>query len=201
MKLVFVDVETGGLDPKVHGITEIAAVAFDFDPQNPFLEKLHAAFQVLVRPNTKLAYTPHALNLQDRTLQYLDEYGVSESEAWVAFETFLRMQLNRWQGHIVAHYAQLDYGFLAALAERCGKAAALPAAKRCEWLCTKNLFRVLSGLEIVSPSSCGLEDIMRWYGIGFAGKEHHALIDAEAGVKVFRHMVSDLKQYYGGKKQ
>jgi len=200
-KFCFVDCETGGLDPKVHGITEIAAIAFELDPKNPFMGQMsQTEFRVLIEPNPNLAYTPAALGLQDRTLQYLKEYGVSEADAWTSFETFLRTHLNSWRGHIVAHFAQFDYGFLAALAERCGRALALPAGKRCEWLCTKNLFRVLSGLEIVAPSSCGLDDIMRWYGIGYEGKEHNAMTDARAGVKVFRHMMGSINKFYEGGK-
>lgn len=199
MRYVFCDVETGGLDPKVHGITEIGAIAFDMDPMNPFKGCIGDEVRLLVRPNPNLAYTPYALQLQDRTLQYLEEYGVTELEAWTALDVFLQQHLNRWQGHIVAHSAEFDRSFLSALAERCGKPEALPARARCSWICTKNLFRILSGLGIVSSSSCGLEDIMREYDIWYEGKQHEALTDARAGIQIFRHMVNDIKEYYGGK--
>ena len=32
MKGVFIDTETGGLDPRVHALTQIAAIAFNFEP-------------------------------------------------------------------------------------------------------------------------------------------------------------------------
>ena len=197
-RFCFVDVECGGLDPKVHGITEIAAIAFDFDTRNPFgHHECLNEFQVLIQPNRELAYAPAALAMQDRTLDYLEEYGVSEREAWVGFAAFLQKHIgDKWQGRIVAQYAEFDYGFLAALAGRCGDAELLPAGKRCEWLCTKNLFRLLSGLGIVTPSGCGFEDILRWYGFWYDGKAHTALVDARAGVQVFRHEISDLKYYY-----
>lgn len=205
MRYVFLDCETGSLDPKVHGITEIAAMAFDFDPRNPFDH--HAClneFNVLIRPNTNLAYTPYALELQDRTLEYLSEYGMAEDEAWTALTEFLHDHIN-WRrpnvtthGSIIAHYAQFDHGFLAALAARVGEAAWLPAGKRCEWLCTKNLFRILSGLGIVAPQGCGLNEIMQWYGIEFVGKQHDAMVDCRAGVQIFRHEIADLKHYYEG---
>ena len=200
---VFVDCETGGLDPKVHGITEIAAIAFDFDTRNPFgHHECLNEFQVLIQPNRELAYAPAALAMQDRTLDYLEEYGMSELHACNAFFAFLCDQIN-WhrphtmtQGSIIAHYAQFDYGFLAALAERCGQAEKLPTGNRCDWICTKNLFRVLSGLGIVAPRGCGLTEIMKWYGVDFEGKQHNALVDCKAGVQVFRHEISDLKHYY-----
>lgn len=204
-RFVFVDVEAGGLDPKVHGITEIAAIAFDFDTRNPFgHHQCLNEFQVLIQPNRELAYAPAALAMQDRTLDYLEEYGVPEGDAWRAFTAFLYDQINWWRpnvmthGSIIAHYAQFDYGFLAALAGRLGEGELLPAEKRCEWICTKNLFRVLSGLGIVSPRGCGLTEIMNWYGVQFEGKQHNALVDCKAGVQVFRHMVGDLKQHFGG---
>ena len=204
-RFCFVDVECGGLDPKVHGITEIAAIAFDFDTRNPFgHHECLNEFQVLIQPNRELAYAPAALAMQDRTLDYLEEYGMSELHACNAFFAFLYDQIN-WNrphtmthGSIVAHYAQFDYAFLAALAERCGDAGMLPAEKRCEWICTKNLFRILSGLCIVSPRGCGLTEIMNWYGVQFEGKQHNALVDCRAGIQMFRHMVSDLKQHYEG---
>jgi len=200
MKYVFVDTETGGLDPAVHGITEIAAVAFDFDPKQPFLERgmyRKDEFQMVIQPNPNMAYTPYALQLQDRTLQYLQEYGTDEARVWAMFRMFLDTHLGGdWQGHIIAQYAQFDYGFLSALANRAGDGKVLPAHKRCEWICTKNMFRVLSGLGIVSATGCGMNDIMRWYGLDFEGKEHMALVDAKAGEQVFRHMVSDFRKYY-----
>ena len=205
-RYIFLDTETAGLDPKVHGITEIAAIAFDFDTRNPFAHEClkQVEFNVLIQPNKNLAYAPVALELQDRTLDYLNEYGMPETDAWRAFTAFLYDQIN-WNrpnvmthGSIVAHYAQFDHGFLAALAERCGDAGMLPAGNRCEWICTKNLFRILSGLGIVSPRGCGLTEIMRWYGVDFEGKQHNALVDCKAGIKMFRHMVGDLKQHFGG---
>lgn len=205
MRYVFCDVETGGLDPKVHGITEIAAIAFDFDPRNPFdQDPKQVEFKALIRPNKNMAYAPVALELQDRTLDYLAEFGMAEDVAWIAFMDFLFDQIN-WNrahtlvhGSIIAHFAQFDYGFLAALAARQGDADRLPADKRCEWICTKNLFRVLSGLGIVAPTHCGLTEIMQWYGIEFEGKQHNALVDCRAGIQMFRHMVGDLKKYYEG---
>jgi DNA polymerase III epsilon subunit-like protein len=199
MRFISLDTETGGLDPKVHGITEIGAVAFDLDPKNPSASRNVEEFGVVIRPNMDLAYTPYALQLQDNTLEYLEEYGVSEREAWVGFAAFLQKHLgNKWQGHIVAQYSEFDHGFLAALAARCGDAELLPVGKRCEWLCTKNLFRLLSGLGIVTPSGCGFEDILRWYGFWYDGKAHTALVDARAGVQVFRREISDLKRHFGG---
>ena len=199
-RYIFCDVETGGLDPKVHGITEIGAVAFDFDPQHPNVVKNTGEFQALIAPNPDLAYTPYALQLQDRTLAYLTHDGVDELYAWAQFETFLRKHAADWRGlgdHIVAHQASFDYAFLSALASRCGNSAAFPVTDRCAWICTKNLFRTLSGLGIVAFRGCGLGDIMRWYGIEIKGKQHNALVDCRAGVEVFRHEVSDLKRYYG----
>jgi DNA polymerase III epsilon subunit-like protein len=201
MRYCFVDVEAGGLDSKVHGITEIAAVSFEFDPRDPFAgQGTEEEFQVLVRPNMKLAYTPYALTLQDRTLQYLDEYGTPEVGAWDVFEAFMHKELGRkgWQGRVVAQYAQFDYGFLSALATRCDRAIILPTEKRVEWICTKNLFRIMSGLGIVTTTKCGMRDIMRWYNIEFEGEEHHALADAKAGVQVFRHMMNSMKRFYEG---
>ena len=197
-RFCFVDTETGGLDPKVHGITEIGAVAFEFDSKNPNAGQNVEEFRVLIAPNVDLAYTPYALKLQDNTLEHLEYYGVSEREAWVGFATFIQKHLgNKWQGRIVAHQESFDYGFLAALANRCGDADLLPPNKRGSWICTKNLFRLLSGLGIVlTAAECGLNDVMRWYGLAFDGREHNALVDAKAGVRVFRHEVADLMRYY-----
>lgn len=199
MTYVFIDTETGGLDPKVHGITEIGAVAFELDPQNPLRDGIRDELRVLVQPNKHLAYTPYALELQDRTLEYLGQYGDSECIAWMKLRMFLdKHVLDQWSGHIVAQYAQFDYGFLAELAERVGDTTSLLSKKRCEWICTKHLFRTLSGLGVVKAKGCGMHDIMSWYGLEFEGKAHTALTDAHAGVKVFRKMLADLKKYYGG---
>ena len=201
-RFCYVDIESGGLDPKVHGITEIAAIAFDFDSKHPLSPKTgEEEFNVIIRPNPNLAYTPYALELQDRTLQYLEEYGTSEENAFYGFENFLQKHLGKshnWSGRIIAQYSEFDHGFLVALAQRCGRGSVLPVNRRCEWLCTKSLYRILSSLGILRLDNSGLNDLMHWYHISFEGKEHNALTCVKAGIGVFRSMVNDLKKYYGG---
>lgn len=207
-RYVYVDTETGGLDPKHNGITEIAAIGFDFDPETCRVDNL-VEWNRLIRPEPTLSYTPYALEIQDRTLQYLNRVGEDERIALVEFEGFVLSQLtlghpNDYQNTLMAHYAQFDYDFIAEVNRRFDNRrfedTIFRPGKRCEWLCTKNMFRMLYGLGIVAIGSSGLDDIVRYYGITVSGKVHNALTDARLGIEVFRHMVRDLKQYYGGKK-
>lgn len=207
-RYIYVDTETGGLDPKRNGLTEIAAIGFDFDLETCRVDNL-VEWNRLIRPEPTLSYTPYALGIQDRTLQYLNLVGVDERIALVEFEEFVLSQLTHshtddYQNTLMAHYAQFDYDFIAEVSRRFDNrrdsAAIFKPGKRCEWVCTKSMFRMLYGLGIVTTSSSGLDDLVRYYGINLPGKEHQALTDAKRGIEIFRHMVRDIKQHYGGTK-
>lgn len=207
-RYVFVDTETGGLDPKRNGLTEIGAIGFDFDPETCRVDNL-VEWNRLVKPEQCLSYTPYALRLQDRTIHYLDQVGEDERAVLVEFEEFVLSQLtynhhNDYQNTLMAHWAQFDYDFISEVNRRFDNRrfedTIFRPGKRCEWICTKNMFRMLYGLGIVAANGSGLDDIVRYYGINLPGKEHQALTDARLGIEIFRHMVRDIKQHYGGSK-
>lgn len=131
IKGVFIDTETGGLDPKVHGITEIAAAQFTITLQDEVpLVKIGRSIQTWVKPSPWLAYCPGALAMQSRpgvemTLDYLHAHGRPEIQVVGMLQSFLHNEIypnvRYWNHSIWAQNADFDHGFLLALQKRVGK--------------------------------------------------------------------------------
>ena len=66
MDVVVIDLETGGLDATVHGVTEIAAVSCTINADYTVTE--NATFQRLIKPVPGMRYDPEALRIQGRLL-------------------------------------------------------------------------------------------------------------------------------------
>jgi DNA polymerase III epsilon subunit-like protein len=198
MNYVFIDTETGGLDPKVHGITEIGAVIFDWNKSTCEVKHIEG-FNILIKPNEIMAYTPFALKLQGRTLESLQEEGVTEREAWWLFAQKIHPYIPNWtkSDKIMAHYAQFDYGFMAAIAQRaCPEVRMAQGDHRCHWSCTKNLWTWMRGLGVHEQPKSHLADIATYYQIKQEAA-HTALDDALVGVECFKNMMLDLKRFFG----
>jgi DNA polymerase III epsilon subunit-like protein len=193
---VYIDTETGGLDHRVHGLTEIGAIAFELDPFNGHTRLLDK-YNVLIEPQLYLAYTPYALEMQKRTLKDLEELGATEIDALRGLGEFIcRNVMSGWTGRIVAHNAEFDYKFLAALSDR-HEAGMFQSDRHNKWICTQQMFRMLQGLGVVMENGAGLDDIINYYNIpANANRRHTALVDAEYGVQVFGHMIADLNRFY-----
>lgn len=209
MKQVCIDTETGGLDPKVHGLTEVGLVAFDYDPKNPLYCHIIEEQSIRVEFNPLLSYTPYALDMQDR--DYNDNSGaVSESQTCSAIFAFLERHLGHWnteddyRGKIIAQYAEFDYGFIKALFDRDPAYAEKKLFDvRCSWVCMRHLMRFLCSIGACDCSGDSLKTILTYYNIprNDTEKEHSALGDARVSVIAYLHMLQDLNNFYGGQKK
>ena len=197
--LVFIDVETGGLDPAVHGLTEVAAIAFTFDVEGG--GQLIDSLTMLVQPNENLAYTPYALRLQGRTLEWLQEHGSSEKCVLRSLSAFLFLYLGNPEsrhGLIWAHNATFDQRFLRALEERTTGINALRYSRefptRCDFSCTKTLFYCLRAFGVNDGKWSNLKEIAKQYGIAPSGNEHSALADARMGIECLAAMKREMDE-------
>jgi DNA polymerase-3 subunit epsilon len=87
-KVLWIDLETTGLDPKKHGIIQLAALA---EIDNDVVEEV----DLLIRPLDKHQVEEEALAKSNRTEKEVREYPTS-AEQFKAFETFLARYINRY---------------------------------------------------------------------------------------------------------
>lgn len=188
-KLVFVDLETGGLDPKKHPIIQIAAVAVN--------ESLEAeeAFEVKIHFDEKKA-AADALRKNHYHPGVWQNEGKPAEVAAKEFAAFLRRHATLPTlsakgefyrvAQLVAHNAAFDGPFLFTWYEKLG--AFLPAKRLV--LCTMQLAMWQFWMPgATTPASFKLADLCEHFGVPFhAAKAHDALADVTATFELFRAM-------------
>lgn len=186
-RLIFFDLETGGIDPKRHPIIQLAAVAVD-----EHLEVLEAF-------EAKIKFNPRQAKAQSLRKNHYHP-GVWANDArepkLVAqdFSEFLRRHASvpalSAQGkpyqvaQLVAHNAAFDARFLTAWYDKLN--LYLPARRLV--LCTMQLamWRFVSG-EDAPPANYQLATLCEYFGVPFhAASAHDALGDASATVQLFQ---------------
>lgn len=189
-RLVFFDLETGGLDPKRHPIIQLAAVAVD------------SGLDVLEAFEAKITFDRNKANAHSlRKNHYHPGRWATEArdgkEVARNFADFLKrhatMPALSSQGkpyhvaQLVAHNAAFDGPFLAAWFDKLR--VYLPARRLV--LCTMQLsmWHFVSG-DLSPPSNYQLATLCGYFGVPFhAAAAHEALGDATATVQLFQAIV------------
>ena len=181
-KLVFFDVETGGLDPARHPIIQFAAVATD------------AAFQEVEALEVKVLFDsaaaePEALekNHYDPVVWKAD--GVSEAVALSRIADFVRRHATmEFVARMCAFNARFDAEFVAQWFKRAG--IFFPGACY-EALCSLHLARWASWGDPQPPADHTLSSVCAWLGVPLAaGDAHDGLADVRATVEVTRRLAA-----------
>lgn len=185
-RIVFFDVETGGLDPQKHPVIQFAAVVVDGLLQE--LESLE--LKILFNPAQAEA---EALAVNHYDAEVWAREGVRESLALLQIAELMRRNAtvakvskkNRPYdvARLCAHNARFDSEFIAAWFKREG--LFLPAACY-ESLCTLNLARWASLGSATAPADHKLGSLCAWLGIELGAGAHDALADVRATVEVAR---------------
>lgn len=186
-RLIFIDLETGGLDPKRHPIIQLAAVAID-----------HAG-EVLEAFEAKLKFDPQKANAHSlRKNHYHPGVWAKEArdpnETAQDFAAFLRRHATTpllsakgksfHVAQLVAHNAAFDGPFLSTWYDRLD--LYLPARRQV--LCTLQLALWHFALtQAEPPANYQLAALCAHFGIPFhAAAAHEALADVIATVQLFR---------------
>ena len=186
-KLIFIDIEVGGPNPKRHPIIQLAAIAVD------------ARLDVLEAFEAKIRFTLKCANAYSlRKNSYHPGIWAQEArepkEVAKEFAQFLRRHATvsalsntgeRYEiAQLVAHNAAFDGPFLLEWYQRLG--VYLPAKR--QLLCTLQLALwrfAISGER--SPANYQLATLCAYFGVPFhAAKAHDALGDVSATVQLFR---------------
>jgi DNA polymerase III epsilon subunit-like protein len=190
MKLVFFDLETTGLNPRLHEVMQIAAVAVD--------ERLQVVdeFEVKVRI-TGRRIPKGVLRLTRYDPEVWQREAISPKYAALRLARFLRAHSTRASmgarasgrvTQLVAHNATFDGHFLEIWSRRLGvhmpvTFRALCTIQRAEWYFAE------SGQQ--RPSSMTLLALCEYFGVRFAKADaHEALGDARATVGLYAALVA-----------
>ena len=108
MKLVHLDLETTGVDVKLHGVCQISGI---IEIDNVIKEK----FDFLVKPRLNVIYDPGALKVNKRTEEEMQTFEDMES-VYKKLITILSKYINKFdktdKAFIVAYNSKFDVDFL-----------------------------------------------------------------------------------------
>ena len=193
---VFIDLETSGLEPKVHGVTEIAAIAFDFKQEIAF-EGDEGVFATRVSLPPDCSISSGTLEMRKWNVSFFKQEGtMDEIRAYLALSSFLHRHLGldeyNWAGKIWAHNAPFDHGFLHELETRVMKGTKLhhrmfPAY--CRWSCTMGWAQILKGFgAIPEDQKLNLQGLAAYFGLEDDPEAHTAVSDCITGISVARKL-------------
>lgn len=193
MTLVFLDLETTGLNPRKHEVMQIAAVAVD--DQLRVIEEFEVKVRITGRciPRSVLRLTRYDPEVWRRE-------AVSPKYAALRLARFLRRHSSRASNgargsrrvaQLVAHNASFDGPFLDAWSRRLR--VHMPVAfrtlctiQRAEWFFVEH--------SVPRPSSMALLSLCEAFGIRFrAADAHEALADAHAALALYRALCTPIR--------
>lgn len=188
-EIVFFDVETGGLDPAVHPIIQIAAVAVADDFRELDTLEIKIVFDSATADPSALAANNYDQALWEREAipgaVALGEVG-RFLRAHATYEKTSARGKPYSVARLGAHNARFDCDFLAAWFKKADQFC--PAAIY-EPLCTLNLARWCLLFDPSPPTDHKLESLCEWLGIRHA-HAHDALADVRATVDVAQALVA-----------
>lgn len=188
--LIFLDLETAGLNPKRHAIIQIAAIAVDakLQPIEAFEAKIR--FDLWRANKTSLRKNHYRKSVWAREAQ--EEKTVAHE-----FAEFLRRHATVTKvssrgddyrvSQLVAHNAAFDAAFFQALYTRLG--IYLPASRHV--LCTmqRSIWYFAESPHLPPPRDFKLATLCQYFGVPFhAAAAHEALADASATLGLYRKL-------------
>jgi hypothetical protein len=208
----FVDLETGGLIPGRHGITQMSVLIFQvirFEGDGPIEIGQYERWATKVQPDVSqgLEYDSKALEMQGETTASLLAEGLPMDQAFFAFEAFLSKYIPRENnsGRIWAHEAAFDWAMVRkSMVEKIFTPGYYQhshfAGERIDWTCTKHLYRALKALGVVPElNQENLRYIAQFYGVQYPeGLQHRAVGDSEVSLKCLWHILNDYQKYFRG---
>jgi DNA polymerase III epsilon subunit-like protein len=208
MNYLFIDTETGGLDPKAHALLSMAVVAFRIHEGKLAPLEGEASFRefdVQIAPHPETDVRLSALRVQGISWAALDDpMRLDECEALTRFGEWLAQlpTATTYDWPIWAHNAEFDRNFVSAAIRRSTPRNTLlsPLCGRdSQWSCTRyeaqNLVskRCMNRPEGNGPIKAGysLDALCRHFGIDRSSRTagHGALTDARLGARVLAKLL------------
>lgn len=171
-----IDLETGGLDPRTCGITDIAAAVFEYSEDWKVVNVV-GKFQTFVKPVLpRLTYSDEALKVQGKSLQFLVDNGIPEQVALANLASFIQRNFTGIPAKEIdfwGHNSSFDLQFLIeAYKGRHGLYTPF------NWYCldTMALFRILRIAGYHSERQSKLDNVAKVYGFEIPAEDRHTAL-------------------------
>jgi DNA polymerase III epsilon subunit-like protein len=203
-KGVFIDTETGGLDPALVGVNQIGLQAFTAGEGSVWL---HKPLNLPIWPPEFLYYCDAALKVQNRTfVEVMDARdAMTETVALLRAYEYIAEHLEdagpkniNWAGRIWAHNAPFDWAIIKAMQGRCPQASLkIIESHRPDWSCTKAKWTEMSGRGMVDSKASKLTEIAAYLNLNDdQANFHDAIYDCVMGAHVLEAMMQIEREYY-----
>lgn len=192
-KLVFFDLETGGLNPKRHPIIQLAAVATDQGLTELESLELKVRFDEVSVAKGRLQKSNYSRRCWAR--EAIDPSDAAKTLArflrrHATVEQFCQNGSTRTVAQLVAHNASFDGPFLHSWFE--GLAIYCPA--RFQVLCTleRAMWYFVENRHLPSPDNLRLQTLCRYFSVPLHPHEtHDALADVRATIGLYRAILQN----------
>jgi DNA polymerase III subunit epsilon len=186
-RILFIDTETGGLDPNSSSIISFAAVLWED-------RKVCQSMQIFINEDPFFA-EPQSLAINNIDVAWLKDNGLSVSDAVKNICEFVRLNrigpADRFQ--LAGHNVGFDVGFLKRLFRLGGgDFQALFAHRTIDTSAIVSFLAMSNRINIESPSS---SEAFAYFGIEFSpGERHTALGDALATAELYNRLLDTVQR-------
>lgn len=175
-RLLFIDTETGGLDPQKHSLLSIGVIVWEKERGELFSDEFHVYsdnYSV-----TKSATRINHFNLAEHNLHALDPSTVLQRLFEIREKYFGKNSLIPLAGHNIT----FDIQFIKQLFFQCGRSYEKFFSHRV--VDTYSVIKFLSDCQIIPNSVNSSASAFKYFGITVAGR-HTALGDARATMQLY----------------
>ena len=182
MRVAIIDTETGGLDEKRHGLTQVAVIDGVFHIDNGRVcFGTNSIFHEFIEPDSTFIYDQEALEYQGTTISFLKENGSNITGMLARLSLFMDPIVALGPGRIWAHEDTFDFKFIHAAMmydfnfgnkdQRYYDWAGIKnlhrgfERDRSNWQCSKRFARLCMSVGLLNSKSDSLESICKTFGI------------------------------------
>lgn len=186
--LIFIDTETGGLDPDVHSLLQIGYVI-----ENPNWQT-HRNEMVISKHN--YTTTEQAMKINNLDLDFIREVGNTEDYAVREIINHIARTCTT-KPVVIGHNVNFDIGFMKAIFKRTGYDYESTFNHRV--VDTMSILRALNHAGIIPDTACNSAGAFKFFGIDNENA-HTALADAKATRELYWRLISilgDLEVHHG----
>lgn len=179
MKLLFLDTETGGLDPSKNSLLQVGLIAYDYD-NGCICDKL----SINIKENI-YHVNPYALKYNGLNLCDIYESGVTKEEAVKKIINFIKNNFEN-KPILVGHNINFDKNMLNELFNQCNYD--INDYINYRMLDTMSLIWALHLLGKLPIEACSSDGAFEYFQIEVK-QRHHALDDCMATLKLFEKLL------------
>jgi len=183
-RLLFIDTETGGLDPLKHSLLSVGMVVWEN-------MNIIASEEIMINDGV-LSVTPEALAINGLDTEQIRQTGVTPA---IATERIVAFTGKHFEGYgkitLAGHNVHFDAGFIARLLAGCNRNLHDLFSHR--MVDTSSILHYLYLSGQIKHKAVSSDDAFELFGIKAEGR-HTALGDAIATAKLFNELLNLVKQ-------